>query len=293
MEMLIGQVTCLHVPKLVGGTTAEICWKAVDNAMEYEIEVCFDTSFGGTDATGKSWSSIKSSGKTWSQTDISDMRWQDIEELTESHTVYKGAGTAVSDPDAGLTWAHLKVLNKTWAALAEKSLSWAEIILLYVPGLTWNSLDAKYLSFDQGHRCWEELEENEPYTMPHLSCYVNIPLNVQQAVFRIYARDTAGNALSALYTSQIPVIASQKMGISPLNGPQIVEIESKQVCRATATRYKLSYYKSLVDITPSHSKLQPDLGLADKLWNGLAADLQVRTKTKKAATLQLDWHKAK
>ena len=295
MPNAINRVACLHIPKLVSGNTAVLCWEAVENAVEYELEACFNTAFGDADATGKSWFSIESGDKTWSQMDLAEKNWQGIKSLPESHTIYYGAGTPGPSPDHGMTWAEQKSLDETWGTHNTKNLTWYDIKMLYTQGLAWDSVDAKFLSWGeigQSPMLWQVLEQQGAHNSPHLNYEVDIPPNATWVVFRIRAFDLDGNTSSILYTSNIPVITSQHVNISPLETVLPLLVEGRQVNRKYATQYKLLYNNALVDVTPDKAMLQTDPTLTDELWSGMASAVQVRTKTKKDANVQLDWYKA-
>jgi len=297
MASAITQPRCLHIPTLCAGQTAAFSWEVVDDAVEYELEACFDASFGDTNATGKSWLSVETSDETWSQIDTYVTNWQALEAMSESHTVYKGPGTVVPSPDMGLTWLDVEMLDKTWSEHGAKNLTWIEIAMLYAAQkLSWNSLDAMFMTFDEAETAfpsWQALEQSGPHDEPHLGCKMDIPQNTRWAIFRIRARNAAGNVSSALYTSQIPVITSQTIEVPLLEKPEILYIGGEQVNRESATQYMLLYNQSLVGVMPSKIRLNADASLVDKLWSGLAASIKATSKTRKTASLRLDWNKVR
>ena len=294
MSGIINQPDCLHVPELLGGQMAVLCWQAVDGAAQYDVEACFDTEFGDTTATGKSWLSVENSNRAWSHIDANMADWDGIESVPESHTVYKGAGTAVPSPDSGLKWKRIDALDETWAAHDHKLLTWLEIATRHEGEPSWNSFDAMHLTFGQAEHkfpSWNALESRGPHTAQHLSCFVPVPLGARYAVFRIRARDVAGNISAALKTARRAVVTSHATKIPPTGTPVTLQLEGRCVNSEKPVRYKLHYHASMADLVPGKTQWQFSPAQTDKLWGGVTKILHALRKTTRAANVQLHWNK--
>lgn len=294
MPSVNNQIPCLHITELIGDNKVELIWSSVENAAKYELEACFDRSFGDHTSTGKSWLSFETGDKTWAQIGTYVVDWEEIECVPESHAIYIGSGIETPSPEFGLGWSQIFALTEIWVTRDAKLLTWAELAMLYTKGHRWSSLDAKHMDFDQIElmgQSWDVLENEDPDIALHLKCNVNIPKNARHVVFRIRVRDAAGNILSTLQTAQKPIITSRIMEIPPLIIPETILTEGRKAEMKSDVRYKLRYNGSLLEniLLKRQRRFNPEQTV--ELWSGLTAAGQVMSKTKKTAELQLDWHK--
>jgi len=97
---MLSKPTCLHIPPLYEGSTAQIVWGAVDGAQGYELDVNFDEYFSSA-SSGKTWTDIDMSERNWSEIEAIGLSWGEFESLHEQrqYTVYKGPGEEVAGPD--------------------------------------------------------------------------------------------------------------------------------------------------------------------------------------------------
>ena len=284
--------TCLHVPALICEQTTTLCWQEVDGAAEYRLEACFDALIGDGLSAGESWVSIDGRDETWLQIDTYQVDWQTVENAPESHTAYRGAGTVIRNPDAGLTWMQIKNLSEMWSALNASALTWDEIEELYPGSLVWDSLDAMHRDFDSidsANMTWDELETEEPHTGTHLSCVVDIPVYTGYAIFRIRVFDQSGGEQCTLQTARIPVTTSQKVEILPLKETAAVQIEGAQADPESDVKYRLQYDRKLLDVSLQSTKRHLDPESTEELWSGVTATGEVQSKTESASDLRFDW----
>ncbi len=231
---------CLHIPTLHEGEQAQISWGAVEADTNYIVERVFNESFlqalsGFTwdnfDSTNESWSSHDQAainwhqietmtGKgqnwerldyeqsSWSQLENYSYTWQQLESREISFEIFKGPGARRSGIEQGCTWLELDELNKDWISLENSGQSCEEWEKMTLPGISWDSIDSRWLTFNE----WEgkgftfhELDTQKQIE-EHRGMTDSIPIGASDAMYRIKAYDFKSDESDYLTTLQLPVI---------------------------------------------------------------------------------------
>ena len=301
MPFNINTPQCLHIPELVYGKDVILRWEAVTGATGYDVEACFDSSFGSTEAKGTSWTKIDYASDTWDQNDILSITWQNMGSLDESHTVYRGAGIPITNSDTSLPWSYWKTLNKTWAEHKMQNLTWADIKASLSQGLTMNNWDSMWLTFDERELedlSWQNIEECLPHSQMHLSCNIQIPPYTKWVTFRIHAYDANGDLSDVLTSAPIAVKYERSMEIPVTTAKEKVQVNGEYADREEVTKYAAKYiqyyHDNLINVLESRKRLPVDTVLRNKLWSGktMMQPPKDNTNPDKVA-LQLEWQKAR
>ena len=211
--------SCLHVPILHEGKTAELSWSVVDDADGYALERLFNESFEQV-----------VEGQTWSQ----------VENLSPYFPIYKGLGRRIQGPEQGLTWTQFESEYFTWNEIDNRGLNWEGTDYLPSVGKIWSQLDSKdvnwtafekldltwrdfeyleaqglaWTDIEAHHRNWNEFElkidswdafEKIIDNKDHRAADDMIPMGTKSAMYRIKAYSADGNESGYLTTGVIPV----------------------------------------------------------------------------------------
>ena len=232
--------SCLHVPVLHEGKTAELSWSVVDDADGYVLERLFNEVFEQV-MQGCTWTQVDFDSGTWSGKEGYNLTWADIENLPSTYPIYKGTGRRIRGPEQGLTWTqfeseyftwneidnrflnwdgtdYLPSVGKIWSQLESKDVNWADFEDL---DLTWRDfeyLEAQGLAWreiEAHHRNWNEFElkidswdafEKIIDNKDHSAADDMIPIGAKSAMYRIKAYSAEGDESGYLTTGVIPVV---------------------------------------------------------------------------------------
>ena len=294
------RVKCLHIPELINSETVVLAWEALTGAVGYEIEACFDKTFGGTGSKGIRWTKIDYESGTWLQNDTPGMTWQNMGNLDESHTIYRGTGAPIVNSAMDLNWLYWKTLNRTWAEHKAKGYTWASAVYELSHGLTFDSGDSMWLSFDEREAedlSWQDIEEYAPHTGTHLSCSIQIPQYTKWAIFRIRAYDVNGDLSTTLTSAPIAVKYKSEMEIPVTTAKEKVQVNGEYADREEITKYTTRhmqfYNDNLINVLESRKRLPVDTVLTNKLWSGKTMMQPPKDNTNpNKVILQLEWQKA-
>lgn len=231
---------CLHIPTLYEGEEAQISWGAVEADKNYMVERVFNESFlqalsGYTwdnfdstnepwnihDQAARNWLQIETQtgkGQHWERLDYEQLSWSQLENLSYtwqqfesqdiSFEIFNGLGVERIGIEQGCTWLELDELNKTWSTLEISDYSWEEGEQVTLPGLSWESIDSRWLTFHE----WEEKGltfqelETQNQIEKHRGMTDFISIGSLNAMYRIKAYDTQCIESEYLTTAQLPVI---------------------------------------------------------------------------------------
>lgn len=231
---------CLHIPLLYEGEQARISWGAVEADENYSLERVFNESFSQT-LTGYNWDNYDSSNEPWSSHDQAYLNWHQIETRTgksqhwerldyeqlswsqlESHSytwqqlenrdisfeIFKGPGTELPGIEQGRTWLELDEHNNTWSSLEKSENTWDEGEKVTLPGISWESIDSRWLTFNEWERKGLNFHEldSQKQIEEHQGLIDSIPIGVSNAMYRIKAYASNGDESDYLETAQLSVI---------------------------------------------------------------------------------------
>ncbi|WP_143320252.1 hypothetical protein [Clostridium sp. HBUAS56010] len=231
---------CLHIPTLHEGEQAQISWEATEEDKHYIIERVFNESFLQAQS-GYTWDNFDSTNEQWNSRDKGDDSWYQLENRTgkgqhwerldynqlnweevEGHSftwqkfencdinfeIFKGAGNEQPDVEHGRTWLELDEFNKEWNSLENSIHSWAEEERMTLPGISWESIDSRWLTFNE----WEEKNlsffelDGQKQVEKHRGMTDNISIGSINASYRIRSYDSKGDVSEYLSTGQVPII---------------------------------------------------------------------------------------
>lgn len=231
---------CLHIPTLYEGEPAQISWGVDEPNLKYVIERNFNESFTQA-STGYTWANIDNTNETWNEYDRDTLNWnqienragrgrtwerldyeglswllidnksetwQQLENQEISFEIFRGDGCERPGVEQGRTWLEMDKLEESWYSLESPGYTWAEYEKLTLPGLSWESIYSRWLSFDE----WEQkgLTFGELDTLQiieeHRGMTDTVPIGASTAIYRIKASNSAGTESDYLTTSQMPVI---------------------------------------------------------------------------------------
>lgn len=231
---------CLHIPTLHEGEQAQISWGAVESDKKYIIERVFNEPFLQA-ILGYTWDNIESTNNSWSMYDQASLTWHQIEnrtgkgqhwefldykqlswsqfenqlytwqQLERQETcfeIFKGSGDERPGIEHGCTWLELDELNKTWASLEIFGQSWEDCENNTLPGLSWESIASRWLTFnkwDEKNLTFHELDTQKQIEK-HQGITDSIPIGALNTMYRIKAYDINGKESDYLETEQVPVI---------------------------------------------------------------------------------------
>lgn len=235
----MNQPECLHIPTLHEGKEAQTSWGLVENDKNYLLQRIFNQTFSHA-LSGYNWDNFDSTDAPWSQYDQAALNWNQIEIKTgkgqhwerldydrlnwsqiekQSFTwhqtenreidfeIFKGPGTEQPDIEKGCTWLELDELDKAWSSLEESIYSWKEGERITLPGITWESIDSRWLTFKE----WETKDltfqeyEKQKYIEEHRGMKDFIPIGASSAMYRIKSLDLEEES-DYLITEPMPVI---------------------------------------------------------------------------------------
>ena len=231
---------CLHIPLLYEGERAEITWGTMKLDKSYTVERTFNETF--TQAfSGYNWDNYDSTDEPWSKRDQAALNWHQIETRTGkgqqwerleyeqlswsqleqqaytwkqlesreiSFDIFKGPGVERLGIEQGCTWLELDELNNSWSSLEKSEHSWDEIENVTLPGISWDSIDSRWLTFNE----WEEKDltfdklDTQNQVKEHRGMTDFIPIGASNATYRIKAYDSNGHESECLETAQLSVI---------------------------------------------------------------------------------------
>ncbi len=279
---------CLHIPTLHEGEQAQISWGVLEADKNYIVERVFNESFlqalsGYTwdnfDSTEESWSSCDQTGLNWHQIETRSGKgqswdrldyeqlnwtqlenhlstWQQLESLEISFEIFKGLGVERPGIEHGRIWLELDELNKTWSDLEESGYSWAEGEMVTLSGISWESFDSRWLTFNE----WEgkglafhELDTQKQIE-EHRRMTDFIPIGASNAMYRIKAYDSKGDESDYLETAQVSVIPvfyrSSTMEYPVKSGKRYaVLLKAQEVSGLNKIRMNLRYNPYLLELT--------------------------------------------
>lgn len=231
---------CLHIPTLYEGEQAQISWGAVEVDEKYKLERLFNESFSQAlsgftwdnfDSSNEPWSSHDEDflnwhqietrigkGQHWERLDYEQLSWSDLESLSFtwqqlesrdiSFEIFRGLGVELSGMEQGRTWLEMDELNNTWSCLEKSEYSWEEEEKLTLPGISWEGIDSRRLTFNE----WEIKELNfheldsKKQIEKHRGLIDSIPIGASNAMYRIKTYAPNGDESDYLETAQLPVI---------------------------------------------------------------------------------------
>ena len=279
---------CLHIPTLHEGEQAEISWGALESDNNYILERVFNESFLQA-LSGYTWDNIDSTNEPWSRYDQAALNWNQIETRTGkgqhwerldyeqlswsqlenySHTwqqlesqeisfeIFKGLGVDRPGIEKGCTWLELDELNKAWNSLENYALSWDEGEKVTLPGLSWESIDSRWLTFDE----WEGKEltfhewDTQKHKEEHRGMTDSIPIGASNATYRIKAYDSNGDESAYLTTEQLPIIPilyrNSTMEYPVKTGKRyVILLKAQEVIGLDKIRMNLRYNPYLLELT--------------------------------------------
>ncbi len=279
---------CLHIPTLHEGEQAQLSWGAVEADKNYIVERIFNESFlqaqsGYTwdnfDSTNLQWNSHDQAalnwhqietrtGKgqhwerldyeqlSWSQLENRSYTWQQLENQEISFEIFKRLGAKRPGIEQGRTWLELDKLNKAWSSLEISRHSWAEGEKVTLPGISWESIDSRWLTFSEWERkglTFHELDIHK-YIEEHRGMTDSIPIGASSAMYRIKAYDSNGDESDYLTTAQLPVIPifyrSSTVEYPVKSGKRyVVLLKAQEVSGLDKVRMNLRYNPYLLELT--------------------------------------------
>lgn len=231
---------CFHIPTLYEGETAQISWGTMEADKNYLVERIFNESFSQA-LSGYTWDNFDSTNESWSKHDQDALSWHQIEIRTgrgqhwerldyeqlswsqieaDSHTwqqlesreisfeIFRGSGVEVTGVEQGRTWLEFDWLNETWGSLEMTGHSWKEGEKVALPGLEWEDIDARWLTFEEWENkglTFRELD-TQNRVEGHRGMTDTISIGAANAMYRIKAYDPDGEESDYLTTLQLPVI---------------------------------------------------------------------------------------
>ena len=231
---------CLHIPTLYEGENAEIRWEALETDTNYIVERIFNETFsqalsgytwGNLDTLGESWSHYDQEalnwnqietrtgkGRNWERHDYEQLTWSQIEETYQSwkqleiqeisFEIYQGPGAKIMDITQVHNWLEFDGLGRTWSSLEMDMLSWQEAESGVLPGLAWESIEARWLTFDEWEQkglTFQELE-GQLRGQKHRSMTDVVPIGAVNAMYQMKAKSSNGEESDYVTTTQLPVI---------------------------------------------------------------------------------------
>lgn len=279
---------CIHIPTLHEGEQAQISWETEETDKNYMVERVFNESFlqalsGYTwdnfDSANEPWSSLDQAARnwqhietrtgigrhwerldyeqlSWTQFETRSYTWQQLESREISYEIFKGPGVRRPGIEQGRNWLELDVLRKAWSSLEESGHSWEEGEKLTLPGISWESMDSRWLTF----REWEDKEwtfhqlDTQKHIEEHRGMTDIIPIGVSNAGYRIKAYDSKGDESDYLTTVQLPVIPvfyrSSTMEYPVKTGKRYtVLLKAREVSGLDKIRMNLRYQPYLLELT--------------------------------------------
>jgi hypothetical protein len=286
--LFMNRPECLHIPTLYEGEQAQISWGAVEADENYIVERVFNESFLQA-LSGYTWDNIDSTNEPWSRYDQAALDWHKIETRTgkgqhwerldyeqlswsqlENHSytwqqlesreisfeIFNGPGVKRPGVEKGCTWLELDELNIAWSGLDQYGYSWEEGEKVTLPGLSWESIDSRWLTFNE----WEGKEltfhelDTQKHKEEHRGMTDSIPIGASNAMYRIKAYGSNGDESDYLATAQLPVIPifyrSSIMEYPVKTGKRYaVLLKAHEVSGLNKIRMNLRYNPYLLELT--------------------------------------------
>lgn len=231
---------CLHIPLLYEGERAEISWEAMEQDKSYTVERAFNETFlqalsrytwDNYDSSDEPWSSHDQAALNWNQIDTRTGKgqqwehleyeqlswtqleqqactWKQLESRDISFEIYKGPGLERPGIEQGWTWLELDELHNSWSSLEKSEHSWEMLEKITLPGISWDSIDSRWLTFNE----WEEKDltfdelDTRNQVKEHRGMTDFIPIGASNAMYRIKAFDSNGYESEYLETAHLSVI---------------------------------------------------------------------------------------
>lgn len=285
---MINRPECLHIPTLHEGEQAQISWGAVEADKNYTIERVFNESFLQA-LSGYAWENFDSTNESWDRHDQANLNWYQMESRTgkgrhwerldyeqlswlqlENHSytwqqlesreisfeIFKGPGVERPGIEQGWTWLELDDLNKDWSSLEKCGYSWDEGEKVTLPGISWESIKARWLTFDEWERkglIFHELD-TQKHIEEHRGMTDSIPIGASNAMYRIKTYDSKGDESDYLTTAQLPVIPifyrNATMEYPVKTGKRyVVLLKAQEVSGLDKIRMNLRYNPYLLELT--------------------------------------------
>jgi hypothetical protein len=286
--LFMSQPECLHIPTLYEGEQAQISWEAVEAEENYTVERVFNESFSQAlsrytwdnfDSTNEPWSrhdqaalnwhqieTRTGKGQHWERLDYEQLSWSQLEnylynwqqlECREiSFEIFKGLGVERPGIEQGRTWLELDELNKASRSLEKSENSWDEGEKVTLPGISWESIDSRWMKFDEWERkglTFQELDTQKQIE-EHRGMTDSIPIGATNAMYRIKAYDSKGDESDYLATTQLPIIPvfyrSSTMEYPVKTGKRYtVLLKAQEVSGLDKIRMNLRYDPYLLELT--------------------------------------------
>lgn len=282
------QSKCLHIPTLYEGESAQISWGIADQSTEHIVERVFNESFNeafsgytwnNIDTTnepwnkyeqdslnwnqfetrhgkGQTWERLDYENLDWSQIDYTSSTWQQLESKDISFEIFRGLGVERTNVEKGRTWLEFDEQNEIWTTFDTVSHTWDEGELVTLPGLSWDSIQARWLNFNDIEQ--KQLTFNELDTLNHVENHRgmndSIPIGATSAMYRIKSYDSGGSESGYLTSSQVPVIPIFYRN-SSLNYPvqagkrYLILMKAKDIKDLDRVRMNLCYNSYLLELT--------------------------------------------
>lgn len=279
---------CLHIPTLHEGEQAQINWGVVEADNNYIVERVFNESFLHA-LSGYTWDNFDNTNEPWSMHDQATLNWNQIETRTgkgqhwerleyeqlswlqfENHSytweelerreisfeIFNGPGIERLGIEQGRTWLELDELNQAWSSLERTEHSWDEGEKVTLPGISWESIDSRWLTFSEWER--EGLTFHELDTQRNIEeqrgMTDHIPIGASDAMYRIKACSSKGDESIYLVTAQLPVIPvfyrSSQVEYPVKTGKRyVVLLKAQEVIGLERIRMNLQYDPYLLELT--------------------------------------------
>ena len=205
---------------------------------------------------GEHWERLDYEQLSWLQFENHSYTWQQLENLDISFEIFNGLGVERTGIEQGRTWLELDELNETWSSLEIPGHSWQEGELVTLPGLSWESINSRWLTFNE----WEEKGltfhelDTQKQIEKHRGMTDSISIGASNAMYRMKAYDTQGNESEYLTTAQLPVIPvfyrNSTMEYPVKAGNRyVVLLKAQEVSGLEKIRMNLRYNPYLLELT--------------------------------------------
>ena len=279
---------CLHIPTLYEGKEAQIAWGSVNANSKYIVERIFNESFAqalsgytwdNIDCTSKPWNlldqvamswhqietrtgkglrweSLEYKQLDWSQLDTQSYDWQKLDSQDISFEIFNGPGTSLPFFGKGRTWLEFDENANAWSNLDTIGHTWVDSELVTLPGLSWGSIESRWLTMDDWERnnlTFQELE-SQSHADEYRGMTDSIPYGVSNAMYRIKSYDSKNGESDYLTTVQLPVVPvfyRNSAVIYPVTDKKryIILLSAKEVKDLDKIRMNLRYNPYLLELT--------------------------------------------
>lgn len=285
---MIKQPEYLHIPTLYEGEPTQIGWGVGGAEADYIVERVFNESFSqalagqswdNIDTINESWSRYDQDalpwyqiegrtgiGQTWERLDYEQLSWPQIEGRSQtwqqlekkeiSFEIFRGQGVEKNGIEQGRTWLELDGQYASWSGLEAAQHSWHEGEKITLPGLPWDGIEARWMTFGE----WEQ----KGLTFHELDTQAGakrnqeltdfIPIGAKNASYRIKARHADGREsgfLSADQMSIIPIFYRSSEMMYPVSAGKRyrIFINAQDIRGLDRVRMNLRYDPYLLELT--------------------------------------------